>query len=106
VAVTIDGVVHPTTIHKAATTKHPAENETFTVALEVGQPTRIGFVWDWRMEPSSFRILQGKLPSGFAFDGKTGTIRGAPQTPGMWNVLLSVRDSRGRGYQWVHFHVE
>jgi carboxyl-terminal processing protease len=106
VAVTVDGVVHPTTITTAATRSQPAVNEAFIVNATADQSIRIGFVWDWRREPSSFRILQGSLPSGLVVNGDTGMISGTPQTSGTWEALVSVRDSRGRAYQWIRLVVE
>lgn len=39
--------------------------------------------------------LSGNLPTGFTFDPSTGVISGNCQTPGVWNVRVTVTDAAG-----------
>ncbi|HOO93902.1 MAG TPA: Ig domain-containing protein, partial [Opitutales bacterium] len=59
-----------------------------------------------RKNPYSFTIIQGALPQGLSLNRETGHITGTPQSSGDFEIQLSVKDWRGRGYQRLQIHVE
>jgi hypothetical protein len=43
----------------------------------------------------TWSLASGQLPAGLALDGATGTVRGAPLTPGTFSFELAATDSKG-----------
>lgn len=78
-----------------------AQTSTMQVTLEGRQATEIRFDWDYIKDGFSFRIIDGTLPPGLILDGRSGVISGVPRASGSFRFLVSVKDWRGRGYQWV-----
>jgi len=46
--------------------------------------------------PYKFFLLEGNLPPGLYFNGKTGGIEGIPKEVGKWGFVLSIVDSKGK----------
>lgn len=82
-----------------------AQTAPMQMTLEQGQSTDIRFDWDYIKDGFSFRILGGELPPGLILDGDTGVISGVPSASGSYRFLISVKDWRGRGYQWVEVNI-
>ncbi|MBN2235372.1 MAG: putative Ig domain-containing protein [Opitutales bacterium] len=67
----------------------------------VGQPLDLVFDWDHIKGSYSFTIITGAIPSGMGLIGSEGRITGVPDTAGEYHFMISVKDWRGRGYQWM-----
>ena len=70
------------------------------------------FDWDYIKHSYSFKIIRGSLPDGLTLretvvDGlPTAIVEGIPTTPGEYIFVVSVKDWRERGYQWIRLVVE
>ncbi|MBN2234590.1 MAG: PDZ domain-containing protein [Opitutales bacterium] len=102
----VNGEFLPVDILRPASNGVSAEAIPTRIHLPIGAPTDIRTIWDWRKNPSSFTIIQGALPAGLSLNRETGHIAGSPQTAGVFEIQLSVKDWRGRGYQQLQIHVE
>lgn len=67
----------------------------------VGQPLDLVFDWDHIKGNFSFTVITGSIPSGMGLVGSEGRITGVPDSAGEYHFLISVKDWRGRGYQWM-----
>lgn len=67
----------------------------------VGQPLDLVFDWDHIKGNFSFTVITGSIPSGMGLIGSEGRITGVPDSAGEFHFLISVKDWRGRGYQWM-----
>jgi len=82
-----------------------AQTAPMRMTLEPGQSTEIRFDWDYIKDDFSFRLIDGDLPPGLILDGDSGVISGVPSASGSYRFLVSVKDWRGRGYQWIEVNV-
>lgn len=71
------------------------------LAAVVGQPLDLIFDWDHIKGNFSFTTITGSIPSGMGLIGSEGRITGVPDAAGEYHFLISVKDWRGRGYQWM-----
>jgi hypothetical protein len=101
----VNGVLHP--VEVLVESGHAQAAQTATLELEVGLGEALELLpdWDFIKGDFSWRVLDGALPSGLVLDGASGVIRGVPLVAGDSRFLLSVKDWRGRGYQWVRLVV-
>lgn len=102
----INGQCLPVDIIRPASNGVAAETTPTRIDLPIGATTDIRTIWDWRKNPYSFTIIQGALPQGLSLNRETGHITGTPQSSGDFEIQLSVKDWRGRGYQRLQIHVE
>lgn len=102
----INGQCLPVDFIRPASNGVAAEAIPTRIDLPIGAPTDIRTIWDWRKNPYSFTIIQGALPQGLNMNRETGHITGTPQRSGDFEIQLSVKDWRGRGYQRLQIHVE
>ena len=102
----VNGTSTPVSITYPASNGVAAQSDPVDILLTVGHPAIIRTIWDWRKEPSGFTIIQGDLPEGLVLSRETGEISGTPQIAGDFVLQVSVKDWRGRGYQWLRIHVE
>lgn len=102
----INGQCLPVDIIRPASNGVAAETTPTRIDLPIGATTDIRTIWDWRKNPYSFTIIQGALPRGLSLNRETGHITGTPQSSGDFEIQLSVKDWRGRGYQRLQIHVE
>jgi hypothetical protein len=103
---TFNGKHHPAVFISPATHGVAAVSELMNFSAAVGDPITITFEWEFIKPPFSFRIVGGALPPGLILDGDTGTIAGVATTPGEFLFVESVKDWRGRGYQWIRLQIE
>jgi hypothetical protein len=82
-----------------------AQTAPMQMTLEQGQSTDIRFDWDYIKDGFGFCIIDGALPPGLILDGRSGVISGVPSASGSYRFLVSVKDWRGRGYQWVEVNI-
>ena len=89
-----------------------AVTELFHVDTSVGKQVDLLFHWDYIKEPTSFRIVGGSLPPGLELvetehNGvPTARIQGIAEQAGEYTFVVSVKDWRGRGYQWIYVRVQ
>ena len=102
----LNGESTPVSITRPASNGVAAQSNPFDILLTAGHPANIRTIWDWRKEPSGFTIIQGELPAGLVLNRETGEISGTPRSAGDFALQVSVKDWRGRGYQWLRIHVE
>lgn len=104
--VTVNGHHTPTNVVTSATHGTPAITELFHISAPQDETLTVAFDWDWIKDPYDFRVVRGDLPAGLTMDGSTGIISGVPSEAGIYLIVVSVKDWRGRGYQWVQIEVE
>ncbi|MBN2235431.1 MAG: putative Ig domain-containing protein [Opitutales bacterium] len=104
--VSVNGTAHPSVIVEGPGYGTPAITELMVYQLPLGEPLDIRFEWDCIKPPYSFRIVGGALPPGLVLDGNTGGISGCPSESGTYTFVVSVKDWRGRGYQWMRLSIE
>lgn len=108
----VNGTYHQLTMTSAPTHGDAAINDLFNMTIRVGENISMYAVWDYSKNPCSFRIVGGDLPPGLELidtivDGiPTGMIQGIPTQPGEYCFVLSIKDWRGRGYQWIRMVIE
>lgn len=108
----VDNAYQPTIILQERTHGDAALTELLNVHAEAGSPVRMVFDWDYIKHSYSFKIIRGSLPDGLTMrealvDGlPTAIIEGTPDTPGEFIFVVSVKDWRERGYQWIRLVVE
>ena len=95
----------PSTTIQAAQHGVAAVNLHLIASIDLGQPVRMSFLWDPIKGSDGFALISGELPPGLVLHGESGEILGTPTEPGTWEFLVSVKDWRGRGYQWVQLTV-
>jgi mannan endo-1,4-beta-mannosidase len=84
----------------------PGETALLELAIPINQPSELRFEWDYIKPPAQFAIVGGSLPAGMMLDSKTGSITGTPAVSGEHLLVVSVKDWRGRGYQWIRLQVQ
>ncbi|MEQ9824624.1 MAG: integrin alpha [Puniceicoccaceae bacterium] len=95
----------PSTTIQAAQHGVAAVNLHLVASIDLGQPVRMSFLWDPIKGSDGFALISGELPPGLVLHGENGEILGTPTESGTWEFLISVKDWRGRGYQWVQLTV-
>ena len=104
--VTLNGGYHAMTMITAPTHGEAAVNAHFVTSVNAGEPLTMEFQWDQIKGSDGFTIVGGSLPDGLVLDRENGVISGTPTETGNFEFLISVKDWRGRGYQWVSLTVE
>lgn len=100
--VTVNGVDYlPAHLIEEPTHGEAAVTAEIQMDAVVGQPLDLVFDWDHIKGNYSFTTITGEIPSGMGLIGSEGRITGVPDTAGEYHFLLSVKDWRGRGYQWM-----
>ncbi|MEQ9824625.1 MAG: VCBS repeat-containing protein [Puniceicoccaceae bacterium] len=95
----------PSTTIQAAQHGVAAVNLHLVASIDLGQPVSLRFLWDQIKQSDGFSLIAGELPPGLVLHGESGEILGTPTESGTWEFLISVKDWRGRGYQWVQLTV-
>ncbi len=108
----VNDVYQPTIVQQERTHGDAALTELLNIHTTSGSPLRLVFDWDYIKHSYSFKIIRGSLPDGLTMretvvDGlATAIIEGTPTTPGEYVFVVSVKDWRERGYQWIRLVVE
>jgi hypothetical protein len=108
----VNSTYQPTMVMQERTHGDAAITELINLVVKAGQPLNLTFDWDFIKGDYSFRVIRGSLPAGLSLretvvDGlPTAIIEGTPTTPGESIFVVSVRDWRERGYQWIRLVVE
>lgn len=100
-----NGISHSTEVLEGPTHGNAAVTGLINFHLKTGIPLEITFNWDMQKPGYSWRIVGGELPQGLTLNGDTGAITGIPGLPGEYYFVVSVKDWRGRAYQWLRLVV-
>lgn len=101
-----NGVSYTPEILEGPTHGTAAVTELVSLEIPVGVPVEIIFNWDMQKPDYSWRVVGGELPEGLVLDGDTGILSGVPATVGEYTFVVSVKDWRGRAYQWMRVVVK
>ena len=105
-SVTQDDIIYPTTIVLEGDHGTAAQTELVNLNAQLGVATSISFQWTWVKNPYIFKLVRGSPPEGMWFDNETGVLQGIPTETGEFILVVSVKDWRGRGYQWIRLVVD
>ena len=104
--ITLNGNFQPTTLLESSTHTRPAETALYVAAVPVNETLEFAFSWDFIKGDFSYRIVGGSLPPGLSLNGETGLLSGIPTKPGSFTFVVSVKDWRGRAFQWIQLEVQ
>jgi hypothetical protein len=102
----LNGVLTTTSILAGSTHTTPTVTELYGATVPVNTPLTMSFVWDFIEEPFCYCMVGGKVPDGLTLNATIGEITGIPTTTGEFIFVVSVKDWRGRAFQWIRLVVE
>lgn len=105
-SMSLNGATHSLNVLTGPSHTTPAETEVFVARVPVNSRFELVPSWDFIKPPFGFILAGGTLPDGVLLNRQTGVISGAPTVAGTYTFVLSVKDWRGRGFQWVQLIVE
>ncbi|OPZ74096.1 MAG: hypothetical protein BWY82_00856 [Verrucomicrobia bacterium ADurb.Bin474] len=107
----INGQYNPSTIIEDRGHGEAAITELINIHSEKGKPLELRLHSDYIKDEIGYRIVRGQLPAGMRFyeshseGNPIAVISGTPVTQGGHLFVVSVKDWRGRGYQWIRLVV-
>lgn len=108
----VNGTYEPTIVIQERTHGDAAITELFNLTVSAGDPLNLSFEWDFIKGDYAFTLIRGSLPSGLTLRETTvnglptAVIEGIPTQTGEFIFVVSIKDWRERGYQWIRLVVE
>jgi hypothetical protein len=102
----------PTSIITDRSHGDAAVTELLNLTAAANEAFSLGFNWDYVKGDYTFRIIRGALPEGLTLMEKSvnglpsAVISGTPTQKGEFIFVVSVKDWRERGYQWIRLVVQ
>lgn len=103
---TYNGSYSPISLVEAPQHTIPGETKELVLYGEIGDEVNLTFTFDYIKGEYDYLIVGGELPEGLSLTRDTGQISGTLTKKGEYAFAISVKDWRGRGFQWVIFVVE